>query len=113
MSGSVIEEDLAIEGNLVAEDGNVSIKGSVGGDVTAKLVDIQQSGTVTGTIRAAEVKIAGKLKGSVQCGGLTLAVGSITEADVKTDTLSVEAGARIAGRIKSEGDEPTSPNTNP
>jgi len=103
MSASVIQEDLTIQGDLVAKGGAISVGGKVTGNVDAKTVEVFSQGSVKGGINAEEVKIAGFLEGSVKCSALYLDEKSQLKADVTAGTMTMNSGAKISGRVETRG----------
>ena len=103
VSVSLIQEDLAIEGNLVAKGGSISVGGKVTGDLDAKSVEVLAQGSVKGGIRAEEVKVAGFVDGSVECNSLSLDEKSELNADVTAGTMTMSSGAKISGRVEARG----------
>ncbi len=103
MSASMIQEDLTIQGNLVAKGGAISVGGKVTGDLDAKSVEVLAQGSVKGEIKAEEVKIAGLVEGSVKCNSLSLDEKSELKADVTAGTMTMSSGAKISGRVEARG----------
>ncbi|KIC47495.1 hypothetical protein RA28_00935 [Ruegeria sp. ANG-S4] len=103
MAATVIQEDLTIQGDLVAKEGAISVAGNVTGDVDAKSVEILAPGKVNGGINAEEIKIAGRVQGSVKCRALTLEEKSELKADVTAGTMKMSSGAKISGRVEASG----------
>jgi cytoskeletal protein CcmA (bactofilin family) len=103
VSASVIQEDLTIQGNLVAKEGAISVGGKVLGDVVAKSVEVLSQGSVKGGIEAEEVTIAGLLEGSVKCNSLSLDEKSELKADVRAGVMKMSSGAKISGRVETRG----------
>lgn len=103
MPDAVIEEDLTIDGDLIAKESNVAIKGKITGDVKALSVDLQPTGVVTGTVSADRVTISGQLKGSVSCTDLSLNETARVDADMTAKTLSSMKGSHVVGRIEITG----------
>jgi len=103
VSETVIQEDVTIQGNLVAKEGTISVGGNVTGDIDAKSVEVLAQGVVKGAIRAEEVKIAGVLDGSVKCGTVTLDEQSELKADITAGTMTMSPGAKISGRVEARG----------
>ena len=103
MADAVIEEDLTIEGDLIANESKVAIKGKITGDVKAKAVDVERTGVVQGTVSAESVSISGKLNGSVSCGDLSLSETARVEADLTAKTLSSSKGSHVVGRVEIKG----------
>jgi cytoskeletal protein CcmA (bactofilin family) len=103
MSRTVIEEDLTIDGNLTSEDGDLTVKGRVTGDITARSIDVHATGQVNGAISAADVIIQGKQSGRIKCVELSLQKDAEVKADVIAQTLSSEKGARLVGKVQITG----------
>ncbi len=103
VAATTIHEDLTIQGDLVAKEGDISIGGKVMGDVSARTVEILAPGVVKGGISAEEVKIAGRLEGSVKCNALSLEEKSVLKADVTARTMTMSSGATISGRVEARG----------
>ncbi|MDJ0858792.1 MAG: polymer-forming cytoskeletal protein [Dinoroseobacter sp.] len=103
MSGTVIQEDLTVQGNMTAKDGSISISGKVTGDIDSKSIDILSAGNVKGRISAGDVKISGSLEGSVKCASLTLGEKSDVKADIAAETMTMSSGAKIKGQVETRG----------
>ncbi|WP_170411115.1 bactofilin family protein [Ruegeria atlantica] len=103
MTATVIQKDLTIQGDLVANEGTISVAGNVTGNVDAKSVDVLASGTVKGGIQAEEVKIAGGVEGSVKSRALAIEEKGELKADVTTGTMTMSSGAKISGRVDVRG----------
>ena len=103
MTGTVIQEDLTIQGDLSAKDGDITISGKVTGDVSAKSVEVLAPGKIVGGISASDVKISGRLEGSVKCDSLSLEEKSEVKADVTAGTMTMRSGATISGRVEAKG----------
>lgn len=103
MTRSVIEEDLAIDGNITTADGDVEVKGRVTGDITARSVDVQASGSVQGAIAADTVRIGGRQSGRIKCAELSLEQNAEVKSDVTAQTLTSERGARLIGKVQITG----------
>lgn len=106
MNSAIISEDLTIEGDLLAGDSNLTISGTVTGDVTARAIDIRPEGKVTGTLSADQVTVGGKLSGRVTCGDLTLEETARVEADLEVGALVSRKGATLTGRVQVTGRKP-------
>ncbi|RYH07314.1 polymer-forming cytoskeletal protein [Tropicimonas sp. IMCC6043] len=99
MSGTVIQDDLTVEGNLTAKDGTVIISGNVVGDIDANVVEILSSGRVRGGVTAVNVTLSGALEGSVKCSELTLEEEADLKADVSAKTMSMSSGTKVHGKV--------------
>ena len=103
MSISIIEEALTIEGNIRSQKGSLEIKGKVIGDISAKTIVVQTSGTLAGAVSAETVTIKGKQSGSIKCADLTLTSTSEVHVNVEAQTMTVQSGAKILGKLQITG----------
>lgn len=103
MAETIIQEDMTVQGNMVAKEGTISIAGKVAGDIDAKSVEIREHGAVNGGVSAEKVMIAGLLEGSVKCEELSLEEKSSLKADVSAGTMKMNSGAKISGRVEARG----------
>ena len=95
---SLIAPDIAIEGKIEGT-GHVRIAGRFKGDVDVRGdLMIESGATVTGSIRADKVGIAGELIGNIEAASHVelLQSGSLT-GDLKAATATVAAGSRMRG----------------
>ena len=103
MNDAIISEDLTIEGDVLAKESAVLVRGRVDGNVTAKTIEIDRSGVVTGSVSADVVTISGELSGRVECSDLSLGETARVKADLSTVTLSSSRGAKLAGHVEVKG----------
>jgi cytoskeletal protein CcmA (bactofilin family) len=96
---SVIGADVVITGNLVAK-GDVHIDGRVEGDVGCASLVLGESGCVTGGISAETARLSGEVKGAIAAGTLALDKSARVSGDVSYRELSMEAGARVDGKLQ-------------
>ena len=103
MTGTIIESDLVVDGNISAPEGAVSVKGRVTGDLTARTLDVANGGQVNGAVDAQTVTIQGTQSGSIKCAELSLGATSQVNSKVIAKTMVSEKGAKIAGEVKITG----------
>jgi cytoskeletal protein CcmA (bactofilin family) len=103
MSGTVIESDLVIDGNLSSPSGTVCVKGKVSGDITAQSVDVSSTGQVDGALKADSVSVKGRQSGAISCTELSLGSTSEVRSEVTAKTMSSEKGARLVGEVRITG----------
>ncbi len=96
---SLIAADITIEGKIEG-GGSVRIAGKFKGDVTVQGdLTIEVGAKLTGSVRADKVTIAGELEGNVeQATRVDLLQTGVVVGELKTGSLSVEAGARMRGQ---------------
>ena len=98
---SLIAADLTIEGKIEG-GGSVRIAGKFKGDVNVQGdLTIEAGAKLTGGVRADKVTIAGELEGNVEQASLVnLMQTGVVVGDLKADSLSVAAGARLRGQAE-------------
>ncbi|MBC2670875.1 polymer-forming cytoskeletal protein [Novosphingobium piscinae] len=101
MSGatfSVLGADLAIKGDLTAT-ADLHVDGTVEGDITCAALVQGASSLIGGAIRAENARLAGTVRGSIQAGSLVILKTARIEGDVSYETLTIEQGARVEGKL--------------
>ena len=96
---AVLAPNLVVSGNLVSE-GNIHIDGTVEGDVQTVHLTIGASGVVKGRVFGRDVKISGRVVGSITACELVLEETAVIEGDVNYQSLSVARGARMNGNCQ-------------
>ena len=100
---SILTSDLALEGNL-ATNGELQIDGTVHGSVRASACIVEANGAVHGPIVAEDVFIRGRVIGPI-CGvHVTVVAGGHVEGDVLNQSIAIENGAYIDGKIRRSED---------
>jgi cytoskeletal protein CcmA (bactofilin family) len=95
---SFIGAEVIITGDL-ATDSQLHVDGRIDGNVRCQGLIQGEQGTITGNIYADEARLAGTVEGIVSVGLLTVEASASILGDVAYDTISIEAGARIEGRL--------------
>ncbi|GAB4240748.1 MAG: hypothetical protein Kow0032_28570 [Methyloligellaceae bacterium] len=106
MATSIIGEDLIITGNIISK-GEIEIEGEVQGDVYCSALTIGEQGQVTGGIVAEDVKVHGRVNGSINAIRVTLESSSHVEGDICHQALQLEHGGHFDGRSR-RSDDPIS-----
>ncbi len=100
---SVLTAESVLEGNL-ATSGELHIDGTVHGSVQAAVVIIGTNGAVHGNVVGEEVFIRGRVIGPI-CGvNVVLVSGSHVEGDIINQTIAIESGAYVDGKIRRSED---------
>ncbi len=96
---SLVGAGTTIEGK-VKTDGSMRIDGKVVGDVTAKAnVTIGGTGSVEGTVTAANIALAGRVQGTlIASEKLVLENKSVMRGDIRASKLVVDEGAVFDGQ---------------
>ncbi|WP_051928823.1 polymer-forming cytoskeletal protein [Thermopetrobacter sp. TC1] len=100
---SVLTAESVLEGNL-ATSGELHIDGTVHGSVQAAVVIVGTNGAVHGNVVGEEVFIRGRVIGPI-CGvNVVLVSGSHVEGDIINQTIAIESGAYVDGKIRRSED---------
>jgi cytoskeletal protein CcmA (bactofilin family) len=95
---SVFGADISITGDVRAE-AELHVDGRIEGDITcATLVQGPQS-EVVGAVVAETARLAGRVRGSITAGELVILKSAKIEGDVHYDSLTIEQGAEVDGRL--------------
>ena len=96
---SFLGSEVTITGNIGGQ-GNLHIDGRVDGDVNCASLIIGSAGQVNGNITAEDAKIAGTVTGTIAAKILTIEASARIAGDLSYDSVSVETGAQVEGRVK-------------
>ena len=96
---SFLGAEVTVTGNIEGQ-GNLHIDGRVDGDVTCATLIVGNNGQVNGNIMADDAKIAGTINGTVAAKVLTIEASARITGDLSYDSVSVETGAQVDGRVK-------------
>jgi len=95
---SFIGTEVTVSGDL-ASDAQFQIDGRIDGNVRCVSLSQGPEGTIAGNIFAEEVRLAGTVEGMVAAGTVVIEATARILGDVAYDTISIEAGATIEGRL--------------
>ncbi len=108
---SVIGSDMVVTGNIRAT-ADLHIEGAVEGDLDCGNLVVGADARVKGQVRAESARIAGAIDGGVAIRQLVVEAGARIAGDVEYETISIENGAQIDGRLK-HGTAPIAPAVTP
>ncbi len=105
---TVIGKDCHIKGDLIAQD-SVRIEGQIEGNVQSdKAVCITENAVVTGNLKAQDIINSGLVKGNVTAtDSLEIEKTGIVIGDVYTQSLKINLGAKINGRMSMDNQTET------
>lgn len=113
---TLIARDTRVEGTI-KYSGELDIEGVIAGDILSEgngksVVKILENGRVEGEVRAPDVIINGHVAGDVFANGqLYLADKAVVEGNVHYNTIEMEKGAQINGKlVHLEGNDSVSEN---
>ncbi len=101
-SSSTLSADLAVKGNINAT-ADLHIDGRVEGDINCTSLVQGETSEITGAIVARSARLSGKINGSIACGALVVLKTARIDGDVSYDSLTIEQGAMIEGRLTPRG----------
>lgn len=96
---SIINEWLTMRGDLESE-GDILVKGKVHGNITCKLLIVDADALIEGGIRAEEVVVRGRTKGTIEANKVRLEKTANVDSEISHQTFSAEEGAKIKGALK-------------
>ena len=98
-SSLLIGESVIITGNVKAEN-EVTIHGSIDGDVDCHSVLVTKTGNIKGKLKAENIKIEGKVEGEISINNL-LHIRSEGSVDGKVfyGNIQIEEGGKLLGEI--------------
>lgn len=95
---SVLAADVVIRGNIEATT-DLHIDGTIEGDIACASLVQGESSRVEGAIEADSARLAGAVAGTVTARELVVLRSARIDGDVHYETLTVEQGARLNGRL--------------
>lgn len=93
-----IGPDAIVHGDLATES-QLHVDGRIDGNVRCDQLIQGIEGMVAGNIEATEARLAGTVEGAVSGGTLIIEASARIMGDVAYETISIEAGAHIDGRL--------------
>jgi cytoskeletal protein CcmA (bactofilin family) len=95
---SVIGADVVIKGDISAS-ADLHVDGTVEGDIGCASLVQGEASRIEGAIEAATARLAGRVNGTIAVRELVILKTAVIEGDVHYDTLTVEQGAQVEGRM--------------
>ena len=95
---SFIGPEVLVSGDL-ATDAQLHVDGRIDGNVRCSQLVQGEAGIIAGNIQAEEARIAGTVEGQVNVRTLFVEASAKILGDVTYETLSMDAGAQLEGRL--------------
>ena len=95
---SIISADLKIVGNLLS-GGDLQIDGTVEGDISTRRLTVGEGAIVQGAITAETVRVYGVVSGEIKASNVHLAKSARVDGDIGHQSIAMEAGASVNGRL--------------
>jgi cytoskeletal protein CcmA (bactofilin family) len=102
---SVIGADVVIRGNVEAS-ADLHVDGTVEGDIACASLVQGESSRVEGAISADTARLSGTVKGTITVRELVVLRSARIEGDVHYETLTIEQGANVNGRLAPDAVKP-------
>ena len=99
---SMLAADLSVKGDIDAS-ADLHIDGNVDGDITCASLVQGETSVIAGGIFAQSARLSGEVRGSITCGELVVLKSARIHGDVSYDSLTIEQGAIIDGRLSPRG----------
>ncbi|OQW40298.1 MAG: cell shape determination protein CcmA [Proteobacteria bacterium SG_bin5] len=96
---SVLGADVRVVGNVSAT-ADLHLDGTIEGDLACASLVQGAEGRVIGNVRAENARLAGTVEGSVSARTLTIERSARIAGDVEYESIEMETGARIDGRLR-------------
>lgn len=97
-SFSVLGADMSIVGDVTAA-AELHIDGRVEGDISCASLVQGESSEILGAVKVDAARLAGRVRGTISAGELVILKTARIDGDVEYDSLTIEPGAKVGGRI--------------
>ena len=96
---SIINSGVKVVGNMES-DGDIMVAGAVEGDIASVGLTVGEGAMVKGTIAAGTATILGRVEGEIRTRTIRVAATGEIVGDIAYESLAVDSGARIDGRVR-------------
>ena len=95
---SVIGADVTIRGDISAS-ADLHVDGTIEGDIACASLVQGETSRIEGMVEAERARLAGRTKGTITARELVILKTAVIEGDVHYDSLTIEQGAQVEGRL--------------
>ncbi len=99
MQHSFIHADTKVTGDLEGV-GDISVQGSVEGNITCRTLTLRGEPTITGDVQADAVHVCGRFKGALHAKKVVLTKAARMTGDTNYEILELHEGAEFEGGIR-------------
>ena len=96
---SFISADTQVTGDLEGV-GDISVEGSVEGNITCRALTLRGEPTITGDVHAEAVHVCGRFKGALHAKKVVLTKAARMTGDIYYETLELQEGAEFEGIVR-------------
>jgi cytoskeletal protein CcmA (bactofilin family) len=107
---SIISADTTVTGDLES-DGDISVEGSVEGNITCRTLTLRGEPTITGDVHVEAVHVCGRFTGALRAKKVVVTKAARMTGDIYYETLELQEGAEFEGGIHCTGDSASKPAT--
>lgn len=97
-SFSILGADTAIKGDITAS-ADLHVDGKVEGDIACASLIQGESSEIVGAIKVESARLAGTVRGTIRANELIILKTAKIHGDVHYDSLTIEPGAQVDGRL--------------
>ena len=107
---SFINADTKVTGDLEGV-GDISVEGSVEGNITCRTLTLRGEPTITGDVQADAVHVCGRFTGALRAKKVVLTKAARMTGDINYEILELHEGAEFEGGIRRTGGSASKPVT--
>ena len=96
---SFISADATVMGDIESA-GDISVEGSVEGNVTCRTLSLRGEPTITGDVHADAVHVCGRFRGALRAKNVVLTKAARMTGDIYYETLEIKEGAEFEGGVR-------------
>ena len=110
MQHTIISADTTVTGDLESV-GDISVEGSVEGNITCRTLSLRGEPTITGDVHAEAVHVCGRFTGALRAKKVVLTKAARMTGDIYYETLELQEGAEFEGGFRCTGGSASKPVT--
>jgi len=105
-----ISADTTVTGDLESH-GDISVEGSVEGNITCRTLTLRGEPTITGDVHAEAVHVCGRFTGALHAKKVVLTKAARMTGDINYEILELHEGAEFEGSMRRAGGSASKPVT--
>ena len=99
MQHTFISADTTVTGDLESV-GDISVEGSVEGNITCRTLTLRGEPTITGDVHAEAVHVCGRFTGALRAKKVVLTKAARMTGDINYEILELHEGAKFEGGVR-------------